>query len=421
MLIKGTPPWSIDYQRINHDGTLESFKNITITTNDPNPQRRVATYELPIKSPGLYSVTAIRESSGSLGKVIPTVASVIACPFAHWDISSTGRRTLDECVDNTHDFGVQVTGSPPLQVFYSVRSDKGEFVTSLESTVEEMDEDEEQENLESLQSILTGKSIKMISLKDFKSFYSSKPITSVLQTSLKLETTGPHFIKLLYIKDGRNNTIVYEPPTKSTQLPEFWIQSNSKPDTFIIDVHPHPQVKFQQCDSIKIRGGVGYDSTTRLPILLEGSAPWSFQLSLSSSLHAFENGEPHLKDTPYNKVSSPRLEIPITTPGLYSLHNVSDKYCKGTLDLQAVPTCMVTQSLPPTVIVTAEPIEKSCVGAIGALVEISLKGDPPFWLDYDEVYKGVRTRRTAQIFKLRDTLSFTPVLPGTYLYEFKTV
>jgi hypothetical protein len=172
---------------------------------------------------------------------------------------------------------------------------------------------------------------------------------------------------------------------------------------------------------LKMKAGHSYqDQSLKLPISLSGFGPWNVQIARYNSDKDLEAGEEAIEEFPLRDWDSQNLQVPISKPGLYVLKSVSDAFCEGHIDLPS-STCLIQQKYPPTISVAAEPIEQSCVGAIGALVNVSLTGDPPFWIDYDEVYKNSRTRRTIRLNKLRDTLSFKPSLPGTYVYEFKMV
>ncbi|KAJ3379442.1 hypothetical protein HDU84_006688 [Entophlyctis sp. JEL0112] len=106
-------------------------------------------------------------------------------------------------------------------------------------------------------------------------------------------------------------------------------------------------------------------------------------------------------------------------PGIYILTSVKDAYCQGSI--QVPSETLVQQTYPPTISIMAESIEQSCVGTVGALVNVSLTGDAPFWIDYDEIFRGVRTRRSVIVDKLRETLRFRPALAGRYVYEFQAV
>jgi nucleoporin POM152 len=407
--IKGTPPWSIDYEKIAFDGTVERFGNVTVAppAAEKKTGRQMGTFTIPITEPGIYQITGVRETNGVAGRIIPSLAEVIICPDARWVLTEDGgERTVDRCVDSSYNFAIELVGTPPLRAVYSRRVGKDEVYLNLDSSDLE-DVDEFALKARDIDSVMKSRLLD------------ARPRSFRIPTEIKLELSGPHFFKLLSVSDSRNNTVVYdENGHKTKQIGNVIRSERASPDSFVVDSHPSPTAHFGKCDSIKILVGTGYETEARLPVLLDGSGPWTVSFGRSDTLEDLEKGN-IADEFVLDKWEHKSLEIPITKPGLYSLKSVSDVYCPGRVELPS--TCLIQQTLPPTITVSAEPIEQSCVGAIGALVNVSLTGEPPFWIEYDEIYRNVRTSRTAHLNKLRDTLSFKPSLPGTYVYEFKAV
>ncbi|KAJ3213068.1 hypothetical protein HDU67_003416 [Dinochytrium kinnereticum] len=399
ILIKGTSPWEIELECFRFDGS-KNISKVTISADENRRTgRHVGLYYIPIGEPGICRIQRITESSGNEGKIINSWAEIVRCPSVRWILpDGDSQRTLDRCVDSIVDVSAEVTGTPPLSVSYFKESAKEKAQLFLVS--------DSIDDLVTIGGPLKDADDAAIGAR----LRSLSPRTMTLSTELRLDVEGPFFYKIHSVLDGRNNTMVY--PDKL--YPDGGSDENDlKPDIFVIDSHRRPKAKFKSCDSIKIRSGPDPISA-KLPVLLEGDGPWDLVLGYSKPSAPLNES----KDMKM-MASSRILDVSVSEPGIYVLKSVQDSYCSGIIELPS--TCHVQQTLPPSLSVSAEPIEQSCVGAIGALVNVSLTGEPPFWIEYDEVYGDTRTKKFADVYKLRDTLSFKPSKPGTYIYEFKKV
>ncbi|KAJ3333965.1 hypothetical protein HDU76_000097 [Blyttiomyces sp. JEL0837] len=400
VLIKGSPPWQIDYESVDSAGVVTRFENITVK---PGPEGmspgRLTTSSIRVDQPGIYAITSIRENIGGEGKVFKSFAEVVQCPEAKWFIENDPLgRTVDKCLDDSYEFAVDVAGTPPLLVAFA--KDDTYHVLNTEDFRDDNAEAEQQLDV-------SEDGVPIL----------ASPITFRLKSSMKMESVGPHPFKLLYVTDGRNNTVMYTDLER--QVPGLTNAIREpKVDRFFVDTHGQPTGRFQNCDSVKIKVGHKSQSSVNLHIHLDGEGPWTISYALAGSLEDMERKN-------YDDVKtieaweSKVLEIPVQEAGVYALQSVSDRYCRGSVGLPDL--CLVQQTFPPSIEIAAEPIEQICVGAIGASVNISLTGDAPFWIEYDEIYENQRTRQRNQILKLRDTLELKPSNPGTYVYEFKSV
>ncbi|KAJ1534036.1 hypothetical protein HK405_000201, partial [Cladochytrium tenue] len=384
VLVKGSPPWTIDYERLDWDGGADAVGNITIDIPGMVPdERRVGTFYLTVDKPGIYRITSIRESGGAEGRVINSHAEVAACPEARWSIADDVLgRTVDRCIDESYEYAVFVRGAPPLRAYYERRGGLERPVLTLESPeLEEWEDDEE----DASEATALPKELRRL-------LYEVKEREFVLGAEIKMETVGPHYFKLVAVTDGRNNTVTYGALPRGVSLLGTAHRSELPADEFIIDSHEHPAVRFQSCDLLKIRAGAGFeDSSVNLPIVLGGAAPWNVVIERFESEAAAADGGDLLDEIAVDGWDARALTVPVKKPGFYQLRSVSDQFCGGRIELPGA--CLVQQTFPPTISVVAEPIEQSCVGAIGSLVNVSLTGDPPFWIDYDEIYDNARTRR----------------------------
>ncbi|TPX68155.1 hypothetical protein CcCBS67573_g07267 [Chytriomyces confervae] len=444
--IKGTPPYTIDYSLVMLDGAVKTFSNVSVAALPNAAEKRgLAVYPITVKSPGVYKLTGLRDSTGMQGKVIETITEVSLCPDAHWAISNPAKRTIDRCVDDSVDFRVTVKASAgPIQVFYSRKVGSEEVVVRLESdetsTVSSVDSQGVEVDIGNEDDTWFGDSSVESRIRE--RIRAIQPRTVTLQSTFKPETPGVFFFRLLHLVDSRNNTVIFpSADTASSSSPGNAAASGShlgnvvrisdrNPDVFVVDSHPHPTIRFANSEAAKIRSPIPGSSASsevspnsasvaQLTILFEGdgTAPWNFNVAHAASIHDAEEGR-FTREWKYTSDTS-KFNLQASLPGVYLLQSVSDLYCGG--GVVSPYQTVVHQTFPPTISISAESIEQSCVGTIGALVNVSLTGDAPFWIGYDEVYRGVRTGKTAVINKLRDTLQFKPSLPGTYLYEFQSV
>ncbi|KAJ3101892.1 hypothetical protein HDU97_001005 [Phlyctochytrium planicorne] len=402
LLIKGTSPWDVELECFRFDGSKNTSTTRVVADDSHKGGRHVGLYHVQIGEPSLCRLSRVIESSGNEGKIIGNWVEVVKCPNAKWSFPDTSSdRTLDRCVDSPVDVSVEVTGTPPLVVTYIKESNKDRIPLVLLSDESEGDRTEEGKLPKDADELAIQRRLERL-----------KSTTLTFSTQYRAEIEGPHFFRLHSVLDGRNNTVIYPESQFSEQHSEL---VGLKPDVFVIDAHSRPKARFKNCDSVKIRAGSDPISSAKLPVSLVGSGPWDIVLGFTKS------PEIKLEETDDIRMvsNSDNLDVAVSLAGFYVLKSVSDTYCTGSVELPS--TCHVQQTLPPSLAVSAEPIEQSCVGAIGALVNVSLTGEPPFWIEYDEVYMDTRTKKFADVSKLRDTLSFKPSKPGTYVYEFQKV
>ncbi|KAJ3061281.1 hypothetical protein HDU98_002814, partial [Podochytrium sp. JEL0797] len=410
--IKGTPPYFIDYEFISLTSLKpKKFTNVTITGE---AKRSLAVYPIAVSTPGVYRLTGLRDSTGMQGRILETVTEVAVCPDAEWIVTEKSKRAVDICVDDESEFSVKVVagGTGPVQVYYSRKTDSEEVIVRLESEVTDQ---------QSQPPLWIGDDSVPETLRP--RVLALKPRTSIIKGSFKPDTPGPHFFKLLYVTDSRNFTVLLPsaspPPQSLTGTIVHTVSGSRHPDLFVIDAHAHPSIRFTSSEANKIRAPPtgGEFTPTTLPVVIEnsGTGPFTFTVAHSLTVQDAQEGK-HAK-TWTETAPTTHHSIQVHQPGVYTLHTLHDTFCAGTV---STPHLMIVeQTFPPTIQISKyEALKQSCVGSIGARVNVSLTGDAPFLIHYDEVYKGVRTRHVATVEKLRDTLEFKPVLPGKYLYEF---
>jgi nucleoporin POM152 len=197
-------------------------------------------------------------------------------------------------------------------------------------------------------------------------------------------------------------------------------------DTFVVQGHSRPSSKFGVSESIKLLTFTNprFDQdepSAVLPVLLSGVPPFTIDYSFSPQDEA--PSRLSMED-----IQSTSLQLSTKRPGAYTLLSVSDRWCSGTVELPL--SVLVEPVNPPSMTISSAPIEESCLGAIGANVNISFVGEPPFWIEYVVQVTDIPDRpgaverkieRQTHIEKPRHTFKVQPAEAGTYRYIFTTV
>ncbi|KAJ2997072.1 hypothetical protein HDV02_005886 [Globomyces sp. JEL0801] len=438
MLIKGTPPFYLDYEIWTETGS-KLFENVTINNQNAiaishehslfsptytqdteiasikTPTRRVGLYGIETTKEGVYTLKAARESSGDDVKIIKNdPVSVVTCPSAHWnwnDGSQASNHNFDACVEETIDFSIEVNGVPPFSILYSEKVGKTEGIVAIDN----YDAKET--------SYSTSPSVPELVKRNQAATYR----VPVLK---KIEDNEPYVFTLVRIVDGLNNTIEYSAqidtvlPPISSKGTKWKLPENG--DLFAVNGHSAPVVSFADCQDIKLR--TSYDPSyqqvpvTTVPLTLEGSSPFQVELEFKPD-----------SDMPVQPLSIENIKgnvehLTATSPGKYKILSVKDKYCQGTVNVPK--TCLVQAVNAPSVSFTSTPIEESCFGTLGTNVDLLFTGQAPFWVEYSyNVWKG--NKQTYRSNKIRETfnqprnvLSLKPSADtgtGTYKFVFEKV
>ena len=429
LLIKGIPPFKLELEHYTLDGTRQVFKDVTITQEhlvnpgkDPlvNQEKKHVTqlYALHVHDLGLYRIASLTESNGDSGKVISSFAEIIPCPTASWNMKEEGKQ-LDSCVHQETLLSLSITGVPPLRVWFSKRiQDVSESTVSMDDLripgmpVDTVDP-----------SIFVPGSLEDMTAR----LQVLQP--NAFQKEITVKTLYPkdHVFQLLRILDGRNNTVDYKLPP-GVSLPDrpegATHQSLQKDgDLFVVHGRPLPHVSFSSCDGIKIKmdqTGMSALHPAHLPLVLSGSGGW--RVGYGRSLD--EDSSKELTDlvvTDSISSKTPRVNVPVYSPGTYILQSVEDQYCKGSV-MQPF-ACSIIGTYPPTLSIASSPIESSCIGAIGTSANLSFTGEPPFWVEVEEelLEFGEKSIERYSGLKSRHVMRFEPTENGTYRYTFVKV
>eukprot|EP00842_Homolaphlyctis_polyrhiza_P000474 jgi/Hompol1/1427/HPOL_001388-RA len=342
LLIKGIPPFKIDYEIYSPaNASTSQVTDVQITSNDavtaslrddgtllalikdPSAaklsKRRVGLYALQVSQPGIYRLTAVREANGEPGKIGSSkIVEIAECPSAQWQSiqeqppqgeDPEGIPTFDRCVDSSIKTSIVLSGVPPLTAIYVKQVGRAESLITVESNpVKETSAAPsatagEQHDDEFLQAVARNLAIK-----------------TALPVSFQIDQDSPHVFRIARVIDGLNNTVNYQ-TLSSIRLPSSFLQSSvfnipRQGDAFIVNGHPHPTLRFADCDGIKIRAG----GSTALGLRMTGSSP--FTVALQRTLADGTKLHFDVKD-----IADANSDLQINEPGSYSLISVQDRFC----------------------------------------------------------------------------------------------
>ncbi|KAH6600154.1 hypothetical protein BASA50_002546 [Batrachochytrium salamandrivorans] len=450
LLIKGSPPFKLDYEVLLADtDSVKLFKGVDITIkdavsailrpdgslqeliHDPNAakmsQRRVGLYALHASAIGIYRLLSVREASGEPGKVVPNkYTQIVHCPVASWSWSESNKKSTDDdpvksfdkCVDEEFTATVSVYGIAPLTVMLIKKVGNAESVLTIDAA----------EFVQTSMPQLVSNKVSMTNLDTDTAalVQRGKRISTTIPITFKVDRDVPHVFRIGRVIDGLNNTVTYT--TQSLlKLPDSFqtsadIHLKTSGDLFVVNGHAHPQVRFVEDNIVKIRPG----GQSALSVLLTGSAPFNLSLDRSSS-----DGE--ISHVNVAVAENGNTDLQITDPGSYSLVSVSDRFCMGSVQLPSI--CFAQYVLPPTMLLSSEQIEEKCLGAVGANINLTFTGEPPFWVDYVKERSLINPHQggaesqplerqnvpISNILNPRHSMTLSPKETGIYRYVFKRV
>ncbi|KAI9193350.1 uncharacterized protein BJ171DRAFT_603810 [Polychytrium aggregatum] len=413
-------PWRVDYEVYGPDGSFALRQDAKLITIDEpaissDKKTKKGTYYIEVDRVGVYRLLEIREASGNKGKVYLSFATVVECPSAVW--FNVDRIDPHQCYGNVLDYNVKVIGVPPLTVSYASLIGPEHKIL----TVEGLDVPPEQQPGENqtVPETIEAKIQHAVAL--------SKPKEIVIPIDMKLNKELPHSFNILNVTDGFGNTYVYSDidgevdAANAADMPlgrpnRTCVAGRRIRDAFDVDVHGAPKAQFMDCAS-NLRIIPGVRDQVNLKIKLEGSGPWTLSYASTDSYDAISKIPP--EDEIVITSTSDVVVVPVARSGVYALRSIRDKYCPG--DFGRASVCMIEQTVPPAAEIRSEAILHSCIGEVGALVNISLTGLPPFWITYEQVFNGMPEVKRISIPNSRHQIELKPSVPGSYEYRFLKV
>ncbi|KAJ3385140.1 hypothetical protein HDU92_003199 [Lobulomyces angularis] len=392
--IKGNPPWFIDYERIDFDGNIHSYVNIPVGPKVSEEEkllhspktRKILYHQLKVHEIGFYRIKQIREDTDGMdnsGTVIPSWSKVVNCSSMKWKFSSgySQPNTFNGCVGSSVTQILKVKGTPPFKVWYLKK-------VGAEEDIKQVDIEAPSE----MKSVDLGK-FKEKELPDdlLTLLLKSQPVEIEHEVQVDLQQATTYLLRLFQVQDGYNNVVTYAKDMES-HLSKFTAPING-------------------ADVRVSRKG----SSANLTVRMEGEVPFFVDYVRYNNMEDFKNdvsGEP-------GNFTEMQSNIEVKQSGIYALKKISDKFC--TTSLPPTSFCSVVKTLPPSINISYVPIEASCVGAIGMAVNISLHGEAPFWIDYEQKSGKTVLKKKEHIKKSRHTLELKPSNPGKYWYTITAV
>ncbi|KAJ3177672.1 hypothetical protein HDU85_005783 [Gaertneriomyces sp. JEL0708] len=417
--IKGTPPWDITYEFYGYDGSFKQYKNITLDQsssitgkkNEKN-ERVVDTYGIEVERLGVYRLAYVYEGKEAAHLLKPDMITVVPCPDARLVPPKGDKQVeaVDICVDQPYTFNIHASGTPPLKTWYLRKVGKTESLVVVEGL-------DGEPTIHQKKSLFGTDPPEDVQTR----LDATRPRRYQLPVEFNVEAPSEHLFKVVQVTDGDNNTVTYPsrflhdmPPTHKTSL-----LADRFSESFLLNGRALPQARFENCENVKVRTGYE-DETATLPIHLAGTGPWDIRYARAASQEDAAAGVYEFKGD-INDITTSRLPLSVRTPGVYVLLSVAGKYCPGTVELPT--TCVVQKTVPPTIDVSVEPIVKDCFGATGLHANLSMTGEPPFWIEYEQINKntGHKSVERRNFNKAVETMDFKPSLPGEYEYIFTRI
>lgn len=417
--VKGTPPYTIAYEYYGFDGAYHLYDNVTLdgTTSlshkhEIKKERRIDIFPIPANKPGIYRLVSVQEEIGEPGRILQdNIAEVVTCPDASIQIpkEDSGKEFIDRCIDESYPFSIAMSGTPPFSGWYLGKIGKRESLIMVEAEVD----------------LGTGsplpKSRHTVPDEIRERLIAARPREAVVPVEVKVDAPSEFLYKLVQVTDGHNNTVRYPSGFEHEQPPSAKppIQADRYGESFLIKGRPLPSARFEQCESIKIRTAYK-DEAAEIPVVFDGSGPYSLRYALAATEEDAAAGQ-YLEKYHIKRIEQSRITLPVQRTGVYVLLSASDRYCPGNVELPS--TCVVQEALPPSLSITVEPIVNKCAGATGVNVNLSMTGEPPFMVEYDQIEKATAQVRhyKKQSTKALQSITFEPREPGEYEYIFKTV
>lgn len=413
--INGTQPINIQLTRADLEtGDIEiidlSQKEIKrLIKNAPREETPELRYlQYPIKTPGLYRLTKVRDVSELDVRVNFSHALVVTCPKAMIKPSAGSKK--DVCRNDMSDLTVQLEGLAPLSVTYS-RVIKGRATTLTVGR-------NHPENFES--PLLSGYSIDAHLIEHgYEGFADwAKRVTIPVPLNDSMVSTGDWMYEIDQIIDGCGNLVDYKAHQEEG---DSWLPKYSGLGHKLV-VHERPSVRFLGCnpqnpmDLPMGRSGV-------LPIRLDThgvDSPYKLRLAFTAIEHlgtATEHSPEHIKYRDFTMKTTSDLNM-IKEPGLYSLREISSTYCSG--DVFEPTSCLVITPPKPNMTMEHDEILDKCTkSSVGLNIDLTLVGTPPFVVSYRLIKdNGPPEVKTLHVDRARHQVKFTPENAGHYAYEF---
>jgi nucleoporin POM152 len=351
-------------------------------TSDEPGEEKLLLLPFQITEVGAYKLERVVDDSKNDVRIYRSEAVVVECPSA--DISSFNEEG-HFCQGETDALKVTVRGVPPLHVQYAQIVNGHPLHIPIDSIYPES----------FTSPLLVGDANQQIMRKEDYSYAQAHSVT--LTYPLNLDTVGLWRYALLEVKDALGNTVSYE----------------DAPIGYAITVYERPQINLRGCsEDNPIKVLKGRDTNLYFNIHTTDTGPFNVSLGYAPS----DSSDPPMVET-YN-LGHKRDGLSITEPGIYSIVDISTKYCSG--DVLTPQSCLVITPSEPTLQIEWSTLKDHCSGTVGVTADLTFTGEPPFHLSYRTLSKNTNQQEVKRIKvdRTRYQLDFKPEVAGTYAYEF---
>jgi len=351
-------------------------------TSDEPGEENLLILPFPITEVGAYKLERVVDTTRNDVRIYRSEAIVVECPSA--EISSFNEEG-HFCQGETDALKVTVRGVPPLHVQYAQIVNEHPQLIPIDSI-----------HPESFTSpLLAGDGNLQVMRREDYSFAQTHSVT--LTYPLSLDTVGLWKYALLEVRDALGNTVSYE----------------DAPPGYGITVHERPHINLRGCSEdspIKVLKG----RDTNIYFNIQTNDPGQFNITLGYTPP--ESSDPPVVET--YKLTHKRDGLSITEPGIYTIMDISTKYCSG--DVLTPQSCLVITPSEPTLQIEWSTLKDHCSGTVGVTADLTFTGEPPFHLSYRTLSKNTNQHEAKRIKvdRTRFQMDFKPEVAGTYVYDF---
>jgi nucleoporin POM152 len=331
---------------------------------------------------GAYKLERVVDHTGNDVRIYRSEAIVVECPTA--EISSFNEYEGHFCQGETDALKINVKGVPPLHVTYTQNVNGHPIVIPIDSIKPES----------FISPLLQGDANQQLFKTPDYTFAQTHSVT--LTYPLPLDTVGVWKYVLTDVRDALGNTIDFE----------------EAPPGYSITVHEKPKVSLRGCsEDNPIKVLKGRDTNLNFNVLSSETGPFHITLGFTGDTKDNPQLETH-------ELGHRRDSLSVTEPGLYTIVNISTKYCSG--DVLTPQSCLVITPLEPTLQIEWSTLKDHCSGTVGVTADLTFIGEPPFHLSYRTINKATNQQEVQRlkVDRTRHQMDFKPQVAGTYQYEF---
>lgn len=415
--INQTKPILIELLRID----LDTMQNETITISASTSRKLMKAarksqktvdpaspliLRYPVKKTGVYVLQKVVDETKL--EVQPRTSSVVVvtCPLAL--VKPTGN---NRCRGELSNVALEVQGTPPLRIKYR---------TTVNGVPREASEFQSLQPEDFVSPLTKQTSNALIrNGNDDVSWAQSHRITVPLNETLG--SSGKWTYSIEEVQDAVGNIVSYINPDDE-EKPKARLAELQQS----FDVHERPTIALRGCDSehplqaakgqmtlLPVQyGSTGKTSITNSPHTIE------YLFTPEDALHP-NGGHSATAELKTDVMNGIHQQPKIMEPGLYTLHSVSTKFCKGEV-LEPASCVLENPPEPDLTLVSVDIVDKCAGNPIGLRVRLDLVGSPPFVVHYSQHKKGQGQPRThyERVATFSGQLELTPPEAGHYTYTF---